>query len=191
MTLYARPGVGQPPVASDGRQTGELSAPVANAIGTRPRRPIRIGTMAATGPALRTVTTRVPARLDRPPWSRFHWRIVIGLGTVWILDGLEVTIVSAIAPRLTEPGSAIRLNAACIGTAAALYGAGECSGALLFGQLPARSGRKNLPTPALGVFLLVTIATASAFAPWSFFVFRFLANMGNGGEDAAIKAAID
>ena len=55
-----------------------------------------------TGQRYRTITTRIPSRLDRLPWSRFHWRIVIGLGTVWVLDGLEVTIVGAIAPRLTE-----------------------------------------------------------------------------------------
>jgi hypothetical protein len=63
---------------------------------------------AAADRGLRTIRTQVPARLDRLPWSRFHWRIVIGLGTVWILDGLEVTIVGAIAARLTEAGSGIR-----------------------------------------------------------------------------------
>jgi MFS family permease len=146
---------------------------------------------AATGPALHTVTTRVPARLDRLPWSRFHWRIVIGLGTVWILDGLEVTIVGAIAPRLTEPGSGISLNAASIGTAAALYVGGACSGALLFGQLTDRYGRKKLFMATLGLYLLATIATAFAFAPWYFFLFRFLTGMGIGGEYAAINSAID
>jgi hypothetical protein len=74
---------------------------------------------------LHTIRTIVPARLDRLPWSRFHWRVVIGLGTVWILDGLEVTIVGSIASRLTEPGSGISLNAADIGTAAAIYVAGQ------------------------------------------------------------------
>ena len=63
--------------------------------------------MTASTHAGRTVRTNVPARLDRLPWSKFHWRIVIGLGTVWVLDGLEVTIVGALAPRLTEPGSGI------------------------------------------------------------------------------------
>ena len=67
--------------------------------------------------ALGTIRTQIPARLDRLPWSRFHWRIVIGLGTVWILDGLEVTIVSTIAPRLTEAGTGIDLTSADIGTA--------------------------------------------------------------------------
>ena len=62
---------------------------------------------AADRQRFRTITSQIPSRLDRLPWSRFHWRIVIGLGTVWILDGLEVTIVGAIAPRLTEAGSGI------------------------------------------------------------------------------------
>ena len=68
-----------------------------------------------------TIETRVPARLDRLPWARFHWMVVIGLGTVWILDGLEVTIVGSIAARLTEKGSGITLDPSQIGTAAAFY----------------------------------------------------------------------
>src|SRR5215210_7651463 len=95
----------------------------------------------ATSGAAPTMVTDVPARLDRLPWSRFHWRIIIGLGTVWILDGLEVTIVGAIAPRMTEAGSGIGLSSADIGTAAALYVAGACLGALFFGQLTDRHGR--------------------------------------------------
>jgi len=139
----------------------------------------------------RTVRTQVPARLDRLPWSRFHWRVVIGLGTVWILDGLEVTIVGAIAPRLTEPGSGIEMHAAHIGTAAAIYVAGACIGALLFGQLTDRYGRKKLFILTLALYLLATVATAFAFAPWYFFVCRFLTGMGIGGEYAAINSAID
>jgi hypothetical protein len=65
----------------------------------------------------RTIRTDVPARLDRLPWTKFHWRVVIGLGTVWILDGLEVTIVGSIAARLTEPGSGIDMTSAQIGVA--------------------------------------------------------------------------
>lgn len=80
-----------------------------------------------------TIETRIPSRLDRLPWSRFHWRVVLGLGTVWILDGLEVTIVGSVAARLTEPGSGIKLSVAQIGTAAAIYVAGACLGALFFG----------------------------------------------------------
>src|ERR1700684_3936036 len=89
------------------------------------------------------IRTNIPARIDRLPWSRFHWRVVIGLGTVWILDGLQVTIVGAVAARLTERGSGIQLSAASIGTAGAIYVAGACIGALLFGQLTDRYGRKN------------------------------------------------
>ena len=151
-------------------------------------------TTATAGPAAtagRTISTQVPARLDRLPWSRFHWRIVIGLGTVWILDGLEVTIVGAIAPRLTEAGSGIDLHAAHIGTAAAIYVAGACTGALLFGQLTDRHGRKKLFLLTLALYLLATVATAFAFAPWYFFLCRFLTGMGIGGEYAAINSAID
>jgi MFS family permease len=139
----------------------------------------------------RTIRTRIPARLDRLPWSRFHWRIVAGLGTVWILDGLEVTIVGAIAPRLTEPGSGIDLTSADIGTAAAFYVAGACLGALFFGQLTDRYGRKKLFMVTLGVYLAATVATAFAFAPWYFFLCRFFTGVGIGGEYSAINSAID
>jgi MFS family permease len=139
----------------------------------------------------RVIRTKVPARLDRLPWSRFHWRIVIGLGTVWILDGLEVTIVGAIAPRLTEPGSGIDLNPAHIGTAAAIYVAGACIGALFFGQLTDRYGRKKLFMATLLLYLVATVATAFATVPWFFFLTRFFTGMGIGGEYAAINSAID
>ncbi len=138
-----------------------------------------------------TIRTRIPARLDRLPWSRFHWRIVIGLGTVWILDGLEVTIVGSIAARLTEEGSGIAMTASDIGMAAAIYVAGACCGALFFGQLTDRFGRKRLFMLTLAVYLLATVATAFAFAPWYFFICRFFAGAGIGGEYAAINSAID
>jgi MFS family permease len=137
------------------------------------------------------VATDIPARLDRLPWSRFHWRIVIGLGTVWVLDGLEVTIVGAIAPRMTEPGSGIGLTSADVGTAAALYVAGACVGALFFGRLTDRFGRRNLFMVTLGLYLAATVATAFAFDPWFFFVCRALTGMGIGGEYSAINSAID
>src|SRR6202011_90745 len=129
--------------------------------------------------------------LDRLPWSRFHWLVVIGLGTVWILDGLEVTIVGSIGARLTESKAGVGLTASSIGTAAALYVAGACLGALLFGQLTDRFGRKKLFTITLAVYILATIATAFSFAPWYFFLFRFITGMGIGGEYAAINSAID
>src|SRR3954454_25392394 len=106
---------------------------------------------------LRTIETRIPARLDRLPWARFHWKIVIGLGTVWVLDGLEVTIVGAIAPRLTEQGSGIVLDPGDIGRAAAFYVAGACIGALLFGQLTDRLGRKKMFMLTLGIYVAATV----------------------------------
>jgi MFS family permease len=138
-----------------------------------------------------TITTQVPARLDRLPWSRFHWRVVVGLGSVWILDGLEVTMVGNVSARLTEADSGIRISAAEIGVAAAVYIAGACLGALFFGQLTDRFGRKRLFMITLGVYLSATVATAFAFAPWYFFVARLFTGAGIGGEYAAINSAID
>jgi hypothetical protein len=74
------------------------------------------------------IETRIPGRLDRLPWSRWHWLVVIGLGTVWILDGLEVTIVGAIASRLTDPASGLGLSDSQVGLAAAIYVLGACLG---------------------------------------------------------------
>jgi MFS family permease len=116
---------------------------------------------------------------------------VFGLGTVWILDGLEVTIVGAVAARLTEKGSGIHMTTAGIGTAAAIYVAGACVGALLFGQLTDRYGRKRLFMVTLALYIVATVATAFAFAPWYFFAARFFTGMGIGGEYSAINSAID
>ncbi|MFC8224883.1 MFS transporter [Streptomyces sp. NPDC057287] len=139
-----------------------------------------------------TVTTRIPARLDRLPWSRWHWMIVIGLGTVWILDGLEVTVVGNIASRLSEDGSGLAITDAQVtGIAAALYVAGACSGALVFGWLTDRFGRKKLFLITLAVYLAATALTAVSFSAWWFFLFRFLTGFGIGGEYAAINSAID
>jgi len=140
---------------------------------------------------LGTIETRIPSRLDRLPWSKFHWMIVIGLGTVWILDGLEVTIVGSIGQRLTEKGSGLVLDASQIGTAAAFYVAGACVGALFFGQLTDRFGRKKLFLLTLGVYIVATIATAFSFSPLYFFIARFFTGAGIGGEYAAINSAID
>ncbi len=138
------------------------------------------------------ITTSVPARLDRLPWSRWHWMIVIGLGTVWILDGLEVTVVGNIASRLSEPGSGLRISDAQVtGLAAALYVAGSCSGALFFGWLTDRFGRKRLFMVTLVVYLAATALTAVSTHAWEFFLFRFITGFGIGGEYAAINSAID
>jgi MFS family permease len=137
------------------------------------------------------IETNVPSRLDRLPWSSFHWMVVIGLGTVWILDGLEVTIVGSIGDRLTESGSGITLDASQIGTAAAFYVGGACLGALFFGQLTDRFGRKKLFLVTLGLYLVATVATAFSFTAWYFYAARFLTGAGIGGEYAAINSAID
>lgn len=138
------------------------------------------------------ITTEVPARLDRLPWSRWHWMIVIGLGTVWILDGLEVTVVGNIASRLSESGSGLSITDSQVtGLGAALYVAGACSGALVFGWLTDRFGRKKLFLVTLAVYLAATAMTALSFSAWWFFLFRFLTGFGIGGEYAAINSAID
>ncbi|HET8556219.1 MAG TPA: MFS transporter, partial [Gaiellaceae bacterium] len=137
------------------------------------------------------IETNIPGRLDRLPWSRFHWLVVGGLGTVWILDGLEVTIVGSIASRLTEKGSGISLSAGSIGTAAAIYVVGACIGALFFGQLTDRFGRKKLFLITLGVYFVATAATAAAWTPWYFYLCRFFTGAGIGGEYSAINSAID
>lgn len=140
----------------------------------------------------RTITTDIPARLDRLPWSRWHWTVVIGLGTVWILDGLEVTLVGNIAGRLAEPGSGLPITSAEVtGLAAALYVAGACAGALFWGRLTDIYGRKKLFMITLGVYLVATALTSIAFDTWWFFLFRFLTGFGIGGEYAAINSAVD
>jgi MFS family permease len=137
------------------------------------------------------IETDVPGRLDRLPWSRFHWLVVVGLGTVWILDGLEVTIVGSIGARLTQHGSGVGLNASTLGSAAACYVAGACFGALLFGQLTDRFGRRRLFMVTLLLYIAATVATAFSFSVWYFLLVRFITGMGIGGEYSAINSAID
>jgi MFS family permease len=143
-------------------------------------------------PALGTIRTDIPARLDRLPWSRWHWMVIIGLGTVWILDGLEVTIVGTLSGQISKSGSGVHITQSQIsGLAAALYVAGACVGALFFGWLTDRYGRKKLFIITLVVYLVATAMTALSFSAWWFFLFRFLTGFGIGGEYAAINSAID
>src|SRR5947209_2105532 len=147
-------------------------------------------TLASDAP-LRTVETSIPARMDRLPWSKWHWMVVIGLGTVWILDGLQVTIVGSISGRLTEHGSGIQLTPAEIGLSGSAYIAGACIGALYFGSLADKIGRKRLFMITLAVFLGGSIATGFSFSVWWFILFRAITGAGIGGEYSAINSAID
>jgi MFS family permease len=113
------------------------------------------------------ITTDIPARMDRLPWARWHWLIIIGLGTVWILDGLEVTIVGNLSEVLKSKDG------------------------LFFGQLTDRFGRKKLFMATLLVYLFGTVLTAFSMNPAWYFVCRFITGTGIGGEYAAINSAID
>ncbi len=135
------------------------------------------------------VTTDIPARLDRLPWSRFHRLIVVALGITWILDGLEVTVAGAIAGALRDSPT-LRLSAAEVGLSASAYLAGAVSGAAFFGYLTDRLGRKKLFNITLGVYLVATALTAFSWNFWSYAFFRFLTGAGIGGEGTAINSAI-
>jgi len=136
------------------------------------------------------VPSNVPARLDRLPWSRWHWRVVFALGVAWVLDGLEVTIVGAIGSMLERPDT-LGLSAAQIGWAGSLYVAGAVVGALVFGRLADRLGRKRLFMMTLAVYMGATVACGFSTGFASFAFFRFLTGIGIGGEYAAINSAID
>ena len=138
----------------------------------------------------RIFTTDVPARLDRLPWARFHWLVIAALGITWILDGLEVTVVGSLSGVLADP-RALGLSATEIGLSASAYIAGAVAGALLFGDLTDRFGRKRLFLVTLGIYLVATLATGLAWNFWSFAAFRVLTGAGIGGEYAAVNSAID
>jgi MFS family permease len=137
------------------------------------------------------VCTDVPARLDRLPWARWHWMVLVGLGTVWILDGLEVTIVGALGSRLTDPAGGLHLSDTQVGLAASVYIVGAVVGSLGLGYATDRLGRKKLFLVTLGIYLTATVLTALSFNPTWFFVMRFFAGFGVGGEYAAINSAVD
>lgn len=136
------------------------------------------------------VSTDIPARLDRLPWTRFHTLLVSALGVTWILDGLEATVVAAIGPVLEQP-STLALRANQIGLAGTIYLAGAIVGALFFGHLTDRLGRKKLFTVTLAVYLAGAILTGLAWNFWSFVLFRALTGLAIGGEYSAINSAID
>lgn len=136
------------------------------------------------------LTTDIPFRLDRLPWAKWHWVVVIGLGITWILDGLEVTIVGTIGPTLTSR-QGLNLSDTQAGLAATTYLIGACAGALVFGFLTDKFGRKKLFMITLVWYLASTVLTAFSWDFLSFAFFRMLAGAGIGGEYSAVNSAID
>jgi len=146
-------------------------------------------------PEQTTIRTTIPARLDRLRWSPFHTRLVLGLGTAWILDGLEISIASSVTAVLTQPDT-LNLSSSEVGLIATVYLVGEIVGALVFGRLSDRLGRRRVFILTLGVYLVGTGLTAFTLGQgpgWLVFFYatRFVAGMGIGGEYAAINSAID
>src|SRR6266566_2856581 len=135
------------------------------------------------------VETDIPARLDRLPWGRFHTRVVVALGITWILDGLEVTLAGALSGALKE-SPVLEFTNADVGIASSAYLAGAVLGAVFFGWLTDRLGRKRLFFITLAVYLVATAATAFSWSLASFTLFRFLTGAGIGGEYTAINSTI-
>src|SRR4051812_11970799 len=145
--------------------------------------------MLAPGAPSAIVETDIPARLDRLPWGRFHTLVVAALGITWILDGLEVTLAGTVAGALKQ-SPVLQFSNADVGLAGSAYLAGAVLGALFFGWLTDRLGRKKLFFITLTIYLLATAATAFSWNLWSFLLFRFLTGAGIGGEYAAINSTI-
>jgi MFS family permease len=140
------------------------------------------------------IRSLIPARIDRLPWSKFHTRLVMALGVAWILDGLEITIASNVGPDLTQK-TTLHMSTGGVADIATWYLIGEIIGALFFGRLSDKLGRKNLFMVTLGVYLIGSGLTAATPAGGKWFLFlyltRIIAGMGIGGEYAAINSAID
>jgi len=132
------------------------------------------------------VKSMVPARMDRLPWTRFHWSVVIGLGVSWILDGLEVQLVSVGGFAQT-----FHMSSGEVGFTGTIYLIGQVVGALFFGRLTDRLGRKKLFILTLAIYLLGSGIAGLAPAVWFLWLFRFVAGLGIGGEYTAINSAID
>ncbi len=133
--------------------------------------------------------TDLPARLDRLPWGRFHTLLVFALGITWLLDGLEVTLAGSVSGALKD-SPVLHLTNADIGLAGGAYICGAVLGALFFGWLTDRLGRRKLFFITLALYITATAATAFSFSLWSFLLFRFLTGMGIGGEYTAINSTI-
>jgi MFS family permease len=137
-----------------------------------------------------SIETTVPARLDRLPWARFHLMVVVALGITWVLDGLEVTIVGALSGVLQSEHT-LHLSSGQIGTVASCYVAGAVLGAIVFGWLTDRFGRRTMFYITLAIYLGGVFLTAVSWGMASFAIFRLITGLGIGGEYAAINSAID
>jgi MFS family permease len=136
------------------------------------------------------VRSLVPARMDRLPWTRFHKMVVVGLGVSWILDGLEIQIVSSVGTVLQERET-LSLSTGDVGLMGSVYLLGQVVGALYFGRVTDRVGRRKIFMLTLALYLIASGIAGLSFSLWFLMVFRFLAGMGIGGEYAAINSAID
>ena len=132
--------------------------------------------------------TNIPARLDRLPWTRFHWLVVCALGITWILDGLEVTLVGSLSGALKE--GTLQLTDSQVGYSASCYLVGAVVGSLFFGWLTDRVGRKTMFTVTVLTYLIATIASGLSWNFWSFALFRAITGAGIGGEYSAVNATI-
>ena len=168
------------------RSSRELPAPVA---GETPVRPVHHAAATAGAPSGTLVETDIPARLDALPWGRFHTLVVVALGITWILDGLEVTLAGALSGALKDSAT-LGLSNSEIGRAGSAYLAGAVLGALFFGWLTDRLGRKKLFFITLAVYLTATAATALSWDFASYALFRFITGAGIGGEYTAINSTI-
>src|SRR5476651_2417319 len=137
----------------------------------------------------RIIETDLPGRLDRLPWGRFHTLIVLALGITWLLDGLEVTLAGAVASAL-KTSHVLKFSNADVGFAGSAYIAGAVIGALGFGWLTDRLGRRKLFFITLFLYVTATAATALSWNLASFVLFRFLTGAGIGGEYTAINSTI-
>ncbi|HEY1944904.1 MAG TPA: MFS transporter [Roseiarcus sp.] len=154
---------------------------------SKPAAPALSGSPASEAPGV--VATRVPARLERLPWGRFHVLVVVALGITWILDGLEVTLAGSISGAL-KASPTLRLGDADVGFAGSAYIVGAVCGALFFGWLTDRLGRKKLFFITIAVYLIATALSGLSWSAASFFLFRFLTGCGIGGEYAAVNSTI-
>jgi MFS family permease len=147
------------------------------------------GSIAPISPWGAIIETDIPARLDALPFGGFHLFVIAALGITWILDGLEVTLAGALSGEL-KASDALGLSNAQVGLAGSSYLAGAVLGAVFFGWLTDRLGRKKLFTITLAIYLLATAATGLSWDAWSFVLFRFLTGAGIGGEYTAINSTI-